>query len=111
MAAKLLMSAWVRKAALPIVVALMLPVLTCWPWGGSDGIAPLPANLAVVEEGRAYRSAQPSAEGLATLVGRYGIRTVVNLRGPNAGQPWYDEEVAACEELGVTLANHAMNSK
>ena len=72
---------------------------------------PLPFNFHVVDEGRAYRSAQPTADQLANVIEEFGIRTVVNLRGVNPGEPWYDAEAAVCEVLGVTLADHAMSAR
>jgi protein tyrosine phosphatase (PTP) superfamily phosphohydrolase (DUF442 family) len=61
-----------------------------------------PDNFHVVEEGRLYRSAQPEGDQLAHVIAEFGIKTVLNLRGPNAGEPWYDAETATCSEKGVT---------
>ncbi len=60
------------------------------------------SNLHVVVPGRCYRSAQLSGTQLEAVVRRLGIRTVVNLRGPNPGEAWYDEEEAAARRLGIT---------
>jgi protein tyrosine/serine phosphatase len=38
---------------------------------------------------------------LEEIVRRHGIRSVINLRGPNAGKAWYDEEIAASNRLGL----------
>src|SRR5438874_1538525 len=40
----------------------------------------LGGNFHAVIAGEVYRCAQPTAQELATLIRRYGIRTVVNLR-------------------------------
>ncbi|MHC4441671.1 MAG: dual specificity protein phosphatase family protein [Planctomycetota bacterium] len=69
----------------------------------------LPFNFHVIEEGRAYRSAQPTSEALRWTIENYGIRTVVNLRGENQGEVWYDAEAEVCQAMGVTLINHAMS--
>lgn len=58
-------------------------------------------NFHPVIEGELYRSAQPSAAQLAEWIDRYGIRTVINLRGENAGRSWYDGEVAASASHAV----------
>jgi protein tyrosine phosphatase (PTP) superfamily phosphohydrolase (DUF442 family) len=58
-------------------------------------------NGHVVLPGQVYRSAQPGADDLRAAVKAYGLRTVFNLRGPCKGLDFYDEEVAACTELGV----------
>src|SRR2546422_133379 len=49
-------------------------------------------NVHEVDPGRAYRCAQQSGAGLKELIQRFGIRTVVNLRGSNVESPWYVEE-------------------
>ncbi|HUO84394.1 MAG TPA: tyrosine-protein phosphatase [Thermoanaerobaculia bacterium] len=51
-----------------------------------------------------YRSAQPRERDLHRLQ-REGIRTVVNLRGPNPGHDWYEEERESCERLGLGLVS------
>lgn len=71
----------------------------------------LPANFHVVDEGRLYRSAQPSGDELKAAIENYSIRTVVNLRGNNQGKPWYDAEVEACRAAGVTMVDHSMSAR
>ena len=83
---------------------------------GCNDIPPIyddakPANLHIIEEGKVYRSSQPTAEGLRVAIEHLGIKTVLNLRGPNPGKKWYDDEVRVCEELGVTLISHPMSAK
>ncbi|MCZ2341600.1 MAG: tyrosine-protein phosphatase [Bacteroidales bacterium] len=62
-------------------------------------------NLHAVIPGRVYRSAQPDAEDLQELATRYGIKTVINLRGmardgdPNAH--WYFTEAGANHDLNI----------
>ncbi|RZK99487.1 MAG: protein tyrosine phosphatase [Rubrivivax sp.] len=58
-------------------------------------------NFHAVESGLVYRSAQPGAEALRQAVATHGIKAVLNLRGGNAGKPWYDEEVRAARTLGI----------
>jgi len=80
----------------------------------TDGDKPAPPillNFHVIEEGRAYRSPQLSGEALAWVIDRYGIRSVVNLRGTNPDQKWYREEAAVCREKGVVLIDHPFNSQ
>lgn len=71
---------------------------------------PIPFNFSELEAGKAYRSAQPSGEELANMIDVLGIRTVVNLRGPNPGEDWYDTEASICQEMGVTLVDHRMSA-
>jgi len=59
------------------------------------------ANFREVVSRKVYRSAQPSPAQLKEWIRRYGIRTVINLRG-NAGKITEDEQAAA-NELGVKI--------
>jgi len=59
-------------------------------------------NFGVVVERKVYRSAQPGAGDLESWVPRYGIRTIVNLRGDTASRTYADEAEAA-RRLGVRL--------
>lgn len=59
-------------------------------------------NLHVVLPGRVYRGAQPSPAMLKHLARRYGVRTIVNLRGCCAPFPWYLQECRATQELGMS---------
>ncbi|MGN6550600.1 MAG: tyrosine-protein phosphatase [Pararhizobium sp.] len=68
-------------------------------------------NFHTVAAGRFYRSGQLSAAQIAHDVKKYGIRTIVNLRGENAGRPWYDAEVAEAKKLGVTHIDFRMSSR
>jgi protein tyrosine/serine phosphatase len=65
----------------------------------------LGGNVHVVIAREVYRSGQPTAAGLEALIRRYGIRTVVNLRGENAGFDWYGEEKQTTARLGVGMVD------
>src|SRR5947208_2890821 len=68
------------------------------------------ANFAVVEPGRVYRSAQMPADALARVVRERGIKTVLNLRGPNADESWYRAERTATLAAGATQVDVPMSS-
>lgn len=68
-------------------------------------------NIHVVEPGALYRSAQPNGSELENLLQDYGIRTVINLRGANTGEGWYDDEIAASNKPGVTHVDIAMSAR
>jgi protein tyrosine/serine phosphatase len=53
--------------------------------GISAGCARLVHNFGTVREGQVYRSAQPSPLLLRYAVARYGVRSLVNLRGRTPG--------------------------
>jgi protein tyrosine/serine phosphatase len=67
-------------------------------------------NFHEVIAGELYRSAQPSAEMLRREAARFGIRTVVNLRGAHPGKAWYEEERQTAEELGITFIDFPMSA-
>lgn len=60
-------------------------------------------NFHTVIVGQVYRAGQPTANELERIVGRYQIRTVLNLRGDNDEEEWYVEERAMARRLGVRL--------
>ncbi|MBB4103638.1 tyrosine-protein phosphatase [Allorhizobium borbori] len=67
-------------------------------------------NFHEVIPGTYYRSAQLSGPALKTYIQRYGIRTVVNLRGASPGAGWYEEEVAATHANGAGHIDFAMSA-
>jgi protein tyrosine/serine phosphatase len=68
-------------------------------------------NFHPIVEGEAYRSGQMSSNELARYVERYGIRSVINLRGPNPEREWYREELEATQSLGLVHENFRMSSR
>ena len=58
----------------------------------------------------AYRSGQPSPRQLRRYQRELGIRTVVNLRGPNDFGS-YRLERDACQQLGLTLVDFRLGSR
>ncbi len=66
------------------------------------------ANFHEIEKGKFYRSAQLSAGDLEEYVKQYGIRTVINLRGENPGEEWFQNEQAVAQRLGLEFVNIAM---
>lgn len=65
----------------------------------------LGGNFHTVLPGRVFRCAQPSAAWLERIIKTYGIRTVINLRGDNVGEPWYHAEWALAKKLGVRIVD------
>jgi len=58
-------------------------------------------NFHVVTPGLAYRSGQMGRDNLEYYLEKYQIKSVINLRGPDPGQPWYQEETGVCRSRGV----------
>jgi len=83
------------------VFALLLYLVGLWATGNFHEIIP----------GELYRSAQLSESEIHHYTQKYGIRTILNLRGENVGKPWYDEEVAASKANNLTLINYPMLSR
>lgn len=67
-------------------------------------------NFHPIVEGRAYRSAQVTPATLIYMAESHCIRTVINLRGENSWQPWYQLEKAACEALGLKMIDVRMGN-
>jgi len=59
-------------------------------------------NFHTVVAGQVYRAAQPDGPKLTRWIHKYGLRTVVNLRGPRPTQD-YKDEAAAAQAAGATL--------
>ncbi len=78
-------------------------------FGGHLALLQVTGNFHTVIPGELYRSAQPSAAQLERYVHQYGIQTIINLRGSN-DQPWYREEVAAAQRLGVEHIDFRMSA-
>lgn len=97
-----------RKIALRTGLAM---VGTAALFGLYIGLLILTGNFHEVLPGQFYRSAQLSSERLGAEIDRYGIKTVINLRGENAGKPWYDEEVAATAAHGATHVNFGFSAR
>lgn len=92
------------------VVAAALAVLAVPPAGYVAYESFVAYNFGATEPGRVFRSAQMPAGALAATIHKYGIRTVLNLRGVNPGAAWYRDELAATTGAGATQVDVAMSS-
>jgi len=91
-----------------IIFAVVLPLALLFGWAGALYAT---GNLHAIVPGAAYRAAQLSDGQIADAVHKYGIRTVINLRGPNPGTEWFDREVAATRALGVQHIDFRMSAR
>ena len=64
------------------------------------GIEQLIGNFHTVVPGQLYRAGQVNADQLAGIQAEYGVRTVINLRGPTRAA-WYADELAESKRLGI----------
>ena len=60
------------------------------------------ANFHTVIPGAVYRSSQPSAARLESIIKAYGIRTVVNFRGADDRARWYLDQCRVTSRYGVS---------
>ncbi len=79
--------------------------------GAWAGYLRLSGNFHVVQQGVMYRSAQLSGDQFASRIRDNGIRSILNLRGNNAGTPWYDDETAASAAAGVMHVDYAISAR
>ena len=75
------------------------------------GFLQLTGNFNAVVPGEFYRSAQLTPAQLSEYVAAHKIRTVINLRGENKGQPWYDAEVKQSDHLRVVHVDFGMSAR
>lgn len=76
--------------------------------GGYLGFLQVSGNFHEILPGELYRSAQPTPSQLADYITRYGIKTVINLRGPSQRE-WYKGEVATAERLSARHVDFQMS--
>ena len=68
-------------------------------------------NFHWIVPGEAARSAQAYAGFLAPFLRRHGIRSMINLRGPNPNYGWWRSEKTACETVGATHFDVILDSR
>jgi uncharacterized protein (TIGR01244 family) len=92
-----------RKMALYCFGLLFLIV------GGYSIYLAATTNFHAVVAGEVYRSSQPSPQALADIEKRYGIKTIINLRGEGEAR-WYRDEVAQAKALNIEHIDFAMSA-
>jgi len=91
-----------QRCLLLLLLALLAGVYPGWLMV-SGNFHPIPG-------GHAYRSGQLSPGRLADVLQTHHIRSVVNLRGANPGKPWYETELALCQQAGVAHFDFELGS-
>jgi protein tyrosine phosphatase (PTP) superfamily phosphohydrolase (DUF442 family) len=91
-----------RINAFIVVQALVMALLLVA--GAETARVAVGTNFHAVVKGRCYRCAQPGPDDVRLLARRLGIRGIVNMRGFDE-KPWYYEERATAERLGVAFAD------
>lgn len=90
-----------KKIARILVVTTGALLSLAAPIGGYALYTIATDNFHDVAKGQVFRSAQLDKDELAAAIRGHGIRSVLNLRGKNAGTSWYDEEIGVCRLNGV----------
>jgi protein tyrosine phosphatase (PTP) superfamily phosphohydrolase (DUF442 family) len=88
----------------PFIVVQALVMALLLMAGAETARVAIGTNFYAVTRGRCYRCAQPTPDDVRVLAQRLGIRSIINLRGFDE-KPWYREERAAAERLGVAFAD------
>ncbi|MDA8157230.1 MAG: dual specificity protein phosphatase family protein [Actinomycetota bacterium] len=75
------------------VFLLMLACVSC---------AIITDNFHEITPVEAYRSAQLDSQDLQYYIKKYGIKSVLDLRGPNHDSSWYQKEIKVCQKNKIT---------
>ena len=59
----------------------------------------------------AFRSSQPTMWQMRRMTRKYGIRTIINLKGANPGSAYWAFEKEQCEKLGIRLVDVQIYSR
>lgn len=94
-----------------LLATLALLLLTAATAGGFYEYVEAGGNLHVVEAGTVYRSRQLSGPELERVIAERGIRSVLNLRGRNAGSAWYDVEVEVAAAHHVAHYDYGISAR
>jgi protein tyrosine/serine phosphatase len=100
---------WTKHVRRAIAVALVIAAIPVGILLYQQALR-LMGNFHTVVAGQLYRSAQLSPSALESYIRDYGIRTVVNLRGPQPGASWYDGEKRITGSLGVRQVDFWMSA-
>ena len=71
-----------------------------WEEGNFHEVSPL----------QVYRSRQLTGTELGDVARRYGIKSILNLRGANHGSQWYVDEVDVTRRLGLQLYDYPISA-
>jgi protein tyrosine/serine phosphatase len=92
---------WFIGLAIPLLVSL----------AAASPFLPLGDNFHVVIAGCVYRSGQLGPESLEDWIADKGIRSVINLRGANPGDDWYEQECAVARRHGLRFYDLPVDSQ
>lgn len=103
---RLLGTFWGRSIAVTVGSVLLIAAV-CGAWVGWIQAF---GNVSVEFGGDLVRSAQLDPATMTKVLEQYRIRTVINLRGANPGDDWFDGEVLAVEKVGASHVSLALSA-
>jgi len=99
------------KFAKRVALAIAIPVVALAIFvGGRYAYNEWSGNIHVVDAGRVYRSAQLSGPEFDHVISTYGIRSILNLRGSNPGESWYDDEMVVSKDRSVEHYDYGISA-
>ena len=99
----------VAKTCTSAIVAVILSVAGVA--GGWALYLRATGNVHAVTQGVAYRSAQLDTDQFVEIIKDFHIKSVINLRGDNAGEDWYTKELDVAAKHGVIHYDVGMSAK
>jgi protein tyrosine/serine phosphatase len=97
-----------RRVAKGLALSVLLVVATV---GSYYGLTQYGGNFHVVEQDQFYRSAQLNKTEFERVIQAHGIKSILNLRGANPNQMWYDDEVTISTALGLTHYDYGISAR
>jgi protein tyrosine/serine phosphatase len=92
--------------------ATMIGVVSVFVVSGAYlGFLQLTGNFNTVVSGELYRSGQITPQQLDEYATKYGIKTIINLRGSNPGNTWYDAETAESKKLHIYHVDFGLSAR
>lgn len=86
-----------------LIAVVILAMLGGWIYRSS--VFRPAKNFHEIDSGKFYRSAQLSDDEFEETVKKYGIKTVINLRGSQPGEWWFDAEKRVLDRMSVRFEN------
>lgn len=68
-------------------------------------------KVRMVIPGKLYRSRQMNKKELAQAIDTYGIQVIINLRGPNKHEPWWQDEHQVAQKKNVTIHDIPLSAR
>ncbi len=92
------MKAWGRKILFSIIIIILMPLLGAAIYAYKVAQE---CNFHQITKGESYRSAQMAGDELKHYINIYHIKSILNLRGKEPSERWYNEEIKVSAEKAV----------